>query len=138
MKTETLAQQYNPAVHGRSCQTMHVAPHPILGTSQTDDRARHSTTSRRPISPVAIDQLISRRTAPSLLGASALVQTAGCGTNSATSQPGTDPTEFLHYLAEIGRRIESRDVSPIDLTERMSTPPSCRDREMPVRCCSAN
>jgi len=71
--------------------------------------------------PVMAERLISRRTALGLLGASALVHTAGCGTSSPASQSGTDPAEPLHYLTlrEIGRRIESRDLSPIDLAERM-------------------
>jgi hypothetical protein len=69
-------------------------------------------------STAVMERLISRRTALRLLGASALVHTAGCGP---TSQPGADPTEPLHYLTlrEIGRRIESHDISPVDLTERM-------------------
>jgi amidase len=68
-----------------------------------------------------VDRLVSRRTVLGLLGATAFVHAAGCGTSSSTSQPGADPAEPLHYLtlADIGRRIESRDVSPVDLTERM-------------------
>src|SRR3954468_23547255 len=72
-------------------------------------------------SAVKVDRLISRRTAMGLLGASAVVHFASCGTNSSSSQPAADPAEPLHYLtlADVGRRIESRDISPVDLTERM-------------------
>ena len=68
-----------------------------------------------------VDRPISRRTVLGLLGASAFVHAAGWGTSSSTSQRGADPAEPLHYLTlvDIGRRIESRDVSPVDLTERM-------------------
>ena len=71
--------------------------------------------------PVVAERLISRRTVLGLLGASALVHTAACGTASPASQSGAGPAEPLHYLTlrEIGRRIESRDLSPIDLTERL-------------------
>jgi len=65
-------------------------------------------------------QLISRRTVLGLMGASALMHTAGCGTSSPAPQPGAGTAEPLHYLTlqEVGRRIESRDLSPVDLTER--------------------
>jgi amidase len=68
-----------------------------------------------------VDRPISRRTVLGLLGASAFVHAAGCGTSSSTSQRGADPAQPLHYLtlADIGRRIASREVSPVDLTERM-------------------
>jgi hypothetical protein len=71
--------------------------------------------------PVMAERLLSRRTVLGLLGASALVHTAGCGTNSPASHSRADQAEALHYLTlrEIGRRIESRDLSPIDLAERM-------------------
>jgi amidase len=64
---------------------------------------------------------ISRRTVLGLLGASALVPIAGCGTGSPASPAGADPAQPLHYLTlrDIGRRIESRDLSPVDLTQRM-------------------
>ena len=63
---------------------------------------------------------ISRRTALGLLGASAVAHVAGCG--RASSTPPTPPaTSDVHYLTllDIGRRIASRDVSPVDLTERL-------------------
>jgi amidase len=67
-----------------------------------------------------------------MLGASALVHAAGCGTSSSTSHPGADPAEPLHYLTlgEIGRRIESRDLSPVDLTERMLDRIAAVDRSL--------
>jgi amidase len=67
-----------------------------------------------------VGEAVTRRTVLGLLGASALVHAAGCG-NSSTSQPGTNHAEPLHYvsLGEIARRIAARDVSPVDLTERM-------------------
>jgi amidase len=72
-------------------------------------------------SAVIVDRPISRRTVLGLLGAGAFVHAAGCGTSSSTSQRGADPAQPLHYLtlADIGRRIASREVSPVDLTERM-------------------
>ncbi|HEY1912235.1 MAG TPA: amidase [Vicinamibacterales bacterium] len=68
-----------------------------------------------------IERLISRRAVLGLLGASALVHAAGCRTSSSTSQPGVDPAVPLYYLTlgEIGRRIESRELSPVELTGRM-------------------
>jgi amidase len=65
--------------------------------------------------------MVDRRTVLGLLGASAFVHAAGCRTSSSISQRGAEPAKPLHYLtlADIGRRIASRDVSPVDLTERM-------------------
>src|SRR5215831_14664053 len=71
--------------------------------------------------PTMAERLISRRAVLGLLGASAVVHAAGCGTSSPASQPSAGPAESLHYLTlrEIARRIESRDLSPIDVAERM-------------------
>ena len=77
-------------------------------------------------------QLISRRTVLGLMGASALMHTAGCGTSSPASQPGAGTAEPLHYLTlqEVGRRIEARDLSPVDLTERMLDRIATADRHL--------
>jgi amidase len=66
-------------------------------------------------------QVISRRTALGVLGATALVHVAGCGTSSPASHPAGDAAEAIHYLTlvDVARRIKSHDVSPVDLTERM-------------------
>lgn len=90
---------------------------PVRPTIEAD--ARRLLDSRS--FPVTAERLISRRTVLGLLGASALVHAAGCGTSSPASQFGAGPAEPLHYLTlrEIGRRIESRDLSPLDLAERM-------------------
>ena len=71
-------------------------------------------------SAVTVERPISRRTVLGLLGASALVH-AGCRTSSSASPSGTDSVEPFYYLTlgEIGRRIDSQEVSPVDLTERM-------------------
>jgi hypothetical protein len=67
------------------------------------------------------DGLISRRTALGLLGAGAVAHVAGCDHSSPTPSTLTATSDALHYLTlvEIGRRIASREVSPVDLTERM-------------------
>lgn len=80
-------------------------------------RRLHESRSRA----VRAEGLISRRTALDLLGAGVLVHTAGFGRSSPGSQPGANPAESLHYLTlrDIARRIASRDVSPVDLTQRM-------------------
>ena len=82
-------------------------------------------------SAATVDHAVTRRTVLGLLGASVLAHAAGCG-SSTPSQPGTNPTEPLHYLSleEIGRRIESREVSPVDLTERMLERIAAVDRSL--------
>ena len=66
------------------------------------------------------------------MGAGALMHTVGCGTSSPASQPGAGTAEPLHYLTlqEIARRIESRDLSPVDLTERMLDRIATADRHL--------
>jgi amidase len=68
-----------------------------------------------------IEQLISRRTALGLLGASAAAHVAGCGSGSSTPPTLVATSNAVHYLTlvDIGRRIASREVSPVALTERM-------------------
>jgi amidase len=67
-----------------------------------------------------VERLISRRTALGVLGASAAAHVAGCRSPSSTP-PTLVATSDVHYLTlvDIGRRIASREVSPVDLTERM-------------------
>jgi amidase len=68
-----------------------------------------------------VDRLISRRTALGLLGASAVAHVSACGGASSTPSTRAATPDADHYLTlvDIGRRIASRDVSPVDLTERM-------------------
>lgn len=68
-----------------------------------------------------IEQLISRRTALHLLGASAIAQIVSCGRASSTPASSVAALDDVHYftLVGIGQRIASREVSPVDLTERM-------------------
>ena len=77
-------------------------------------------------------QLISRRTVLGLMGASALVHAAGCGTSAPSSQADAGSGEPLHYLTlqEIGRRIESRGLSPVDLTEQILDRIAAADRHL--------
>ncbi len=68
-----------------------------------------------------IERLVSRRTALGLLGATAVAQVAGCGSASSTPPASIAASDAVHFLTlvDIGRRIASREVSPVDLTERM-------------------
>ena len=69
------------------------------------------------------DHLMSRRSALALLGASALVSFPACSGSSSSppSVAGASAAEALHYmgLQEIARLIASRDVSPVELTQRI-------------------
>ena len=67
------------------------------------------------------ERLLSRRTALGLLGASAVAQVAGCGSASSAPPASIAAADAVHFLTvvDIGRRIASRAVSPVDLTERM-------------------
>ena len=60
------------------------------------------------------------------------MHTAGCRAGSPASQPGAGAAESLHYLTlrEVGRRIESRDLSPVDLAERMLDRIATLDRRL--------
>ena len=66
---------------------------------------------------------MSRRSALALLGASALVSFPTCSGSSSSppSAASAGTAEALHYmgLQEIARLIASRDVSPVELTQRM-------------------
>jgi amidase len=55
------------------------------------------------------------------LGAGALVHTVGGGASSLAAQAGAGGAEPVHYLTlrEIARRIQSRDLSPVDVAQRM-------------------
>ena len=68
-----------------------------------------------------IERLVSRRTALGLLGATAVAQVAGCRSASSTPPASIAASDAVHFLTlvDIGRRIASREVSPVDLTERM-------------------
>lgn len=72
-------------------------------------------------SAFVVERLISRRTALGLLGASAVAHVAGCGGGSSTPPRLVATSDAVHYLTlvDIGGRIASREVSPVDLTERM-------------------
>ncbi len=72
-------------------------------------------------SPALIEGLVSRRTALGLLGATAVAQVTGCGSGSSTRPASIAASDAVHFLTlvAIGRRIASRAVSPVDLTERM-------------------
>lgn len=89
-------------------------PHPKLGS---DLESREHPT--RP----PCDHLMSRRDALALLGASALVPLQACSGLSSSPPGAADAgtSEALHYLGlqEVGRRIALREISPVDLTERM-------------------
>ncbi len=67
-----------------------------------------------------VERPISRRTALGLLGASAVAHVAGCG-RASSAPPTPAAVSDVHYLTlvDVGRRIASRDVSPVDLTECM-------------------
>src|SRR5678816_2883178 len=72
-------------------------------------------------STLPIKQPISRRTALSVLGAGAVAHLAGCGRGASTPATQSASLDGVHYrtLVDIGQRIASREVSPVDLTERM-------------------
>ena len=71
-----------------------------------------------------VERLISRRTTLGLLGASAVAHVVGCGSASPTPPTPAATSDAVHYLTlvDIGRRIASRDVSPVDLTESHAQP----------------
>src|SRR5437660_12852731 len=87
---------------------------PMINSGTQKHRDRQS-------SPETMARQISRRSALGVLGATALVHVAGCGTSSPTPHPARDAATAFHYLTlvDVARRIQSRDVSPVDLTERM-------------------
>lgn len=67
------------------------------------------------------EHVISRRSVLALLGASVVVPFAagnGAGSSRATV---VDSIEALHYLSlrDVARRIAAREISPVDLTQRM-------------------
>ena len=87
--------------------------------------------------PGADDHLITRRRAIALFGAGALVPLGACNSQAPAPPPTPNPgptaasvagpvvpvaaAEALHYLSlqEIGRRIASKQLSPVTVTERM-------------------
>ena len=66
---------------------------------------------------------LSRRGALALLGAGATLSLVACSerTNDAQTATVTERGDGLHYLTlhEIARRIATRDLSPVDLTQRL-------------------
>src|SRR5262249_42729756 len=66
--------------------------------------------------------LMSRRRALAFLGVGALAPLGACKRPSSSHlSTGVDASVPLHYLSlqEIGRRIAAREVSPVDLAQRM-------------------
>ena len=90
-------------------------PHVVLGTDLES--------MERPTRSTGDHLLMSRRSALALLGASALVPLQACSGLSSSPPRAADAgtSETLHYLSlqEVGRLIASRDISPVDLTQRM-------------------
>jgi amidase len=68
-----------------------------------------------------VQHLISRRTALSVLGASAVAHAVGFTRPSMTSATASALPSDVHDLSlvEVGRRLASRELSPVDLTERL-------------------
>ena len=66
---------------------------------------------------------LSRRDALALLGAGATLSLVACGQRATDAQtdPAAERGEGLHYLTlhEIARRVAARDLSPVDLTQRL-------------------
>lgn len=68
------------------------------------------------------NKLMPRRSALALMGAGALAPFSGCsGSKSPPSSPEVSIGEALHYegLQEVARLIASRQVSPVELTQRI-------------------
>jgi len=56
-----------------------------------------------------------------MIGAGAVIAATGCAKRLVTSVPSTTPSADLPYLTltDVSRRIQSRELSPVDLTQRM-------------------
>jgi amidase len=63
----------------------------------------------------------TRRSALGMIGAGAVIAATGCAKRSVTSVPSATPSADLPYLTltDVSRRIQSRELSPVDLTQRM-------------------
>jgi amidase len=70
---------------------------------------------------IRLERRISRRGLLGLLGASAVAQVAACGGAPSTPPALAATSADVHHLtlADLGRRIASREMSPVALTERM-------------------
>jgi amidase len=61
---------------------------------------------------------LSRRAVVGLLGAIAVTHVTGCARSKQASAPGLEALHFL-TLTDVARRIQSRELSPVELTEGM-------------------